>query len=461
MGIRHFALVPVALAALVQLAQAQVISIGANVNVTKQLGSQSETAIAISRINTNLVTLSSNSSASLVNKYSTDGGSTWNNSSLVVAGGYDSWMGADNFGNIFLSYQVNTVTNIARSTDGGATYGLNVTIAGANADHPEMAVGPGLLAGTSSVFLRDTVAGNSRIISATSTGLGTTSAFTTQTGQGAGNFGSSAVGPNGRTVFTAMNPSGNIGPASMAIRYDADGTGPGLYALQSTVTTNVGGFRPIPAQPNRTIDAQVQLRYDHSGGAHNGDLYMVYTQAANTATNDTNIVFRRSSDNGATFSSEVRLNNDAGTNSQFFGRLAVDQSTGYLASVWYDARNSASNTAAELWGTVSIDGGLTWAPNFKISQGISDGRQLNIGDPNEFGDYISLDFYAGNLVTAWADSSNSLGDNPNGTSGLDIFYARVLVAAAVPEPSALALMTVGLLVGGFRLRRRAKQTVAA
>ena len=456
-----FALTGLALAALTPLALAQTVTVGPNINVTRQAGSQSETAIAISRTNTNLVTISANSSSALVNKYSTDGGSTWNNSSLSVAGGYDSWMGADSFGNIYLSYQVSGVTSIARSTNGGATYGLNVTIAGGGADHPEMGVGPGVVAGTTSVFLRDTVASNSRVISATSSGLGSTSAFTTQTGQGAGNFGSTAVGPGGRTIFTTMNPAGGVGPTNMALRYDADGTGPGGYVLQNTIATNVGGFRLIPAQPSRSIDAQVQLAYDFSGGARNGNLYMVYTQAATTTTNDTNIVFRRSTDNGASFSSEVRLNTDAGTNSQFFGRLAVDQATGYLASVWYDARNSASNTAAELWGTVSADGGTTWVPNFKISAGISDGRSTNTGDPNEFGDYISLDFYAGNLVTAWADSSNSTGDNPNGTSGLDIYYARALVAAVVPEPSTWLLMSLGLVVGLRRVQKAKAQRQAA
>lgn len=450
---RRSSIASVVLAALAPFAQAQIISIGANINVTKQTGSQSETAIAINRLNTDLVTISSNSSGSMVNRYSTNGGSTWANSALVVPGGYDSWMGADSFGNMFLSYQVSQQTRVARSIDGGATYTVT-NIAGSGADHPEMAVGPGYTAGTTAVYLRDTVAGNSRIISATSTGLGVTSAFTTQTGQGAGNFGSSAVGPGGRTVFTVTNPAGGIGPANMPIRYDVDGTGPGGYVLQSTVSTNVGGFRPLPAQPSRTVDAQVALQYDFSGGARNGDLYMLYTQAANTSTNNTDIVFRRSTDNGATFTSELKLNNDVGSNSQFFGRLAVDQKTGYLASVWYDARNSAGNNTVELWGTVSIDGGLSWAPNFKISQGISDGRSTNTGDPNEFGDYIAMDFYDGKLVTAWADSSNSTGDNPSGTSGLDIYYARILVTTVVPEPSALLLMAIGLGVGFVRLRSR-------
>jgi hypothetical protein len=450
----RFALLAVALATAAS-AQAQVITVGPNVNVTRLTGSQEETGIAINRVNPNQIAISSNSQSGLVTRYTTDGGSTWAASSLVTAGGYDSWMGADQFGNIFLSYQESQVTKITRSTDGGANYTLLQTIAGGGADHPEMGVGPGNVAGTNNIYLRDSVGSGSRIIFGSSSGLGVTSSFTTLTGQGSGNFGSSAVGPGGRSVFTVMGTgSGSVGPATLPIRYDADGTGPGGYTLQSTISTNVGGFRPVPAQPSRTVDTQVQLQYDFSGGVYNGNLYMVYTQAANTSTSDTNIVFRRSSDNGLTFSNEVTLNDDGGTSSQFFSRLAVDPTTGYLASVWYDARNSPANNTVELWGSASFDSGLTWTPNFKVSEGISNGRATNTGDGNEFGDYISMDFYNGTMVTAWADSSNSTGDNPNGTRGLDVYFASISISA-VPEPASWALMSIGLLVGAVRARRRA------
>ena len=449
----HFVLTAAALAAAASV-HAQVITVGPNVNVTKLTGSQEETAIAISRTNTNQIAISSNSQAGLVTRFTTNGGTSWSTSnSITTAGGYDSWMGADKFGNIFLSYQESQVTKITRSIDGGATYAAPVTIAGGGADHPEMAVGPGVTSATNNIYLRDTVGGNSRIISGTSSALGSPLAFNTATGQGAGNFGSSAVGPGGRTVFTVMGTgSGGVGPATLPVRYDADSVGPNPYVLQSTISTNVGGFRPIPAQPSRTIDTQVALQYDFSGGSNNGNLYMLYTQAANTTTNDTNIVFRRSTDNGVTFSSEVKINDDAGTNSQFFGRLAVDQTTGWLASVWYDSRNSPNNNTAEVWGSFSFNAGVSWTPNVKISAGISDGRSTNTGDGNEFGDYISMDFYNGQMVTAWGDSSNSTGDNPNGTSGLDVYFAKVTVA--IPETSTYLMMALGLVAIGIKRRRQ-------
>ncbi len=458
------ALTALAIVACIPAAQAaQVITVGANVNVSKLLGNQSETSIAINRVNTNLITIGANNlgpGSDLFLSYSSNGGATWTASSFNPTACCDTWMGADRFGNMYVSYLAGSAsfnTAIARSTDGGASYSVIANIAGSS-DHPELAIGPGAVAGTDSIYIRDSFGSGNRVISGTSTGLGAASAFTTQTaGLGTGNFGNTAVGPGGRTAFTSISPAGGVGPASMTIRYDADGTGPGGYVAQSTVTTNVGGFRPITPQPSRTIDAQVDLDYDFSGGVYNGSLYMLYTQAANTTTNDTNIVFRRSTDNGATFSNELKLNDDVSTTSQFFGRLAVDQKTGWLASVWYDARNSALNNTVELWGTISFDGGFTWASNFKISDGVTSCLAATIGnDGNECGDYISLDFYDGNLVTAWADSSNFTLNNPNGKNGLDVYFSKVTVTnitAQVPEPSTWLSMIAGFGLVGMGLRR--------
>jgi hypothetical protein len=75
--------------------------------------------------------------------------------------------------------------------------------------------------------------------------------------------------------------------------------------VKANIPTNVGGFRPIPAQPSRLIDTQVALQYDSSGGVRNESLYMLYTNASDQNSNDTNIVFRRSTDNGANFSTII------------------------------------------------------------------------------------------------------------------------------------------------------------
>jgi hypothetical protein len=441
------------------VAHAQFITVGPNVNVSRLVGNQTDTAIAINRANTSQIAVSANGGANgLFVAYSGNGGSSWNTSSFAPNNSYSSWMGADNYGNIYMSYLSGSSSNtsIARSIDGGANYSVVATLTSTTGfpDHPEMGIGPGPTAGTNSIFLRDTVGGANRITSATSSGLGVNTSFTSLSPFGTGNYGSTAVGPGGRTAFTVMNPAGSTGPSSFPLRYDADGVGPGGYVTGSTFTTQVGGSRPIPAQPTRTIDAQVALQYDSSGGPNNGSLYMLYTQAPNPTSPDTDIVLRRSSDNGVTFSDQVRVNSDTGSNSQFLGRLAVDQVTGNLASVWYDARNSLGNNTVELWGSVSIDGGSSWAPNFKISDAIFDGKFGGVSSRN-FGDYISLDFYNGQMVTAWADSSNSTLNNPDGIGGgMDVYFSSISVTSAVPEPPVYVFMLLGIIAMGLRKYRR-------
>ena len=134
-------------------------------------------------------------------------------------------------------------------------------------------------------------------------------------------------------------------------------------------------------EPAQDADAEVGLAWDRSGGAHNGRVYLVYTDETPDESNNLDILVRFSGDNGATWSAPVRVNDDAGTNSQFLPRIALDQTTGNIAVSWYDARNDTgsgpgstdgtANDDAQFFSTVSTDGGLTFLPNVKVSAGVS------------------------------------------------------------------------------------------
>jgi hypothetical protein len=154
-----------------------------------------------------------------------------------------------------------------------------------------------------------------------------------------------------------------------------------------------------------------------------------------------NIFTRYSDDNAATWSSAHLVNTDSGSRSQFFSKIALDPTTGFIAVVWYDCRNSAANNRVELWGTVSLDGGVTFLPEVKISAGSTSG--VGVGSGNELGDYIGLDFYGGVFHPCWADDSNSTGNNPNGTNNLDFYTASVTVVPAVPVLTSLGFDTNG------------------
>jgi hypothetical protein len=168
-----------------------------------------------------------------------------------------------------------------------------------------------------------------------------------------------------------QNNKSGAGPDTIRFNLDADGLSAGGFGAQGSVTgTNVGGFRPVPPQPNRTIDAEANLAWDISGGSHNGRLYAVYVDAPSTSSNDTNIFVRFSDNNGTTWSAPVRVNDDATSNSQIQPAIAVDQTTGDVAVTWYDVQvryRIPEATSVRVWEVVSRDRGRPPSKGAKLA----------------------------------------------------------------------------------------------
>ncbi len=251
-------------------------------------------------------------------------------------------------------------------------------------------------------------------------------------------YGDIAIGPNGQVMQVCTLTESGQGGGKLFVNVDPDGLGPaGFGSRVFVVDTHVGGFDFIPAQPDRSIDAEPGLAWDRTGGAHHGRVYLVYTLEVKNESDNTDIFVRYSDDNGATWSQGVWVNDDTTVNSQFLPKIALDQTTGNLAVVWYDARNDLGkggpgdtngkpNDDAQFWGAFSTDGGLTFTPNMQISAGTSNSHDSHNGI--DYGDYSGLAFYGGIAHPAWSDNSNSTGNNPNGPLfKLDIYTAGVSV----------------------------------
>ncbi|PWU14633.1 MAG: hypothetical protein C5B50_16995 [Verrucomicrobia bacterium] len=374
-------------------------------------------------------------------RYSMDGGVTWNNSSVsaLPASIGDVSAAFDSFGNLFLAELTSSSTAcvVALSTNGGATFRVLYTTA-ANVDQPTVVTGPSSTPGQGSVWITYTPfsganAGVAAAQGAAVTGLGLVGSF----GAAAltsvqGDFGDIAIGPNGQMMIAYQDENSGEGPDNIRISVDADGLGAGLLGASSIASsTQVGGFAALPAQPSRTVDSEPGLAWDRTGGAHNGRVYLMYTDRPSTSSADTDIYVRYSDNNGSTWSSRVRVNDDPAGNgkSQFLPKIALDQTTGYIAVSFYDCRNSPANNTAELWAAVSVDGGQTFLPNVKVSAGVSSALVTAIANTGfDFGDYTGLAFHGGAFYPVWADNSNSTHDNPAGANGnFDIYTARVTV----------------------------------
>jgi Neuraminidase (sialidase) len=289
------------------------------------------------------------------------------------------------------------------------------------------------------------------------TGLGTFGPFNAQqaipTAQGS--FGGIAVGPGpngGKVIVTYQSPTGGQGPATIFANVDADGLGAGGFGPRITVTsTNVGGFDFIPAQSGRSIDAEAGVVWDATGGPFNNRIYLVYTDETVNENNDTDIEMRTSTDDGATWSAAVRVNDDATTNSQFLPYVTLDPTTGVVAVGFHDCRNDNGvpgiggtnmipNDDAEYFGTFTTDGGATWAPNQLLSGGFSNAADAMNGI--DFGDYVGLSAFAGKLYAMWADNTNCDGTNANGTlHQFDLYTNQLTLPGGLPSATPTATAT--------------------
>jgi hypothetical protein len=431
------------------------LSVGANVDTTKMGGNEVEAEVAINPTNANnVVTLgvsSNNNGANLVVSRSFDGGKTWATTLLGSAqdklsantNRVDPHLTFDRFGNLYVAYEVAASTSeirviVARSSNGGQSFTASTAVSGQglSVDFPIIATGPdatNLNQETVWVGFTNTSLKRVRVVAARSTGLGNLSGFSAPVtvADAAGSFGSIAVGPAGQVVMAWQTNTGSQGPSNIMLDVDADGLGTGkTWGTDRLVgATNVGGFDKIPAQPNRSIDANVGLAFDRSANSSTrGRLYMVYTDENGNESNDTNVMLRYSDNLGTNWSSPLKVNDDATNRSQFLPAMAVDQSNGNVAIVWRDARNSSGNNTAELWGTASTTHGVSVRPNVKISAGVSNQAAAGgVGVDYDFGDYEGVAFANGKFVAVWADNSNSVGGNPNGASLFDLYTAVVTV----------------------------------
>jgi hypothetical protein len=256
------------------------------------------------------------------------------------------------------------------------------------------------------------------------------------TSDGRGNYGDTAVGPDGQVMVIYQDQTNGQGGSRIYTALDPDGLGPaGFTDPRLLARSRVGGFDYVPVQPHRSVDAEANLAWDRSGGPHTGRVYAIWTQEVRNESDNMDIMFQYSGNGGASWSAARRLNDDQGTNSQVNPAIAVDQASGAVAVSWYDARNDLGSGGAgdtdgvpnddvQIWATYSTNGGVTIAPNFRVSQGTSNANGAD--SYFDYGDYTHAAFQSHRFWPAWSDNSNSTGDNPDGTlHQLDLYTASV------------------------------------
>ncbi len=172
----------------------------------------------------------------------------------------------------------------------------------------------------------------------------------------------------------------------------------------------------IPAMANRRA-----LIYTSGGAYRNGATNNVYvawtdltgaagcTSAANepgtnaASTCKTRIWFSRSTDGGTTWSAAAMVNNQAGLNDQFNQALAVDESTGRIAIIYYDTVGDATRKKTNVYYQTSSNGGSTWSAATQVTTLQTNETIAGADLGNQYGDYNSLSGWASKFLPSWTD----------------------------------------------------------
>src|SRR6266487_5688573 len=279
----------VALALLVSMATpagAARTRIPPNSDTSAQPGNEAEDAIAVNPTNPlNIVTMATLPGvvSGLFEGVSFDGGQTWTRQVIGTGAPLgeiccDEQLTFDRFGNLWMTYLVNTNGHVfvAVSADGGLTFSkaaeiVPTTPTGSRApsgatskrlrppsnnpnifgDQPSISVGP------DSVWVSYTSVPSTVVqaFGASVTGLGRFGSFSAPesvpTSNGRGDYGDTAVGPDGQVLVTYQDQTNGQGGAHIYTALDANGLAPGGFSVpQLRARSRVGGFDYIPAQPH-------------------------------------------------------------------------------------------------------------------------------------------------------------------------------------------------------------------
>lgn len=164
----------------------------------------------------------------------------------------------------------------------------------------------------------------------------------------------------------------------------------------------------LPEKSNIRVNSIPQIAVDKSSSAHQNNIYIVTSQKLLApAGSDPDIVLFKSTNNGANWSSGIRVNQDPINNGkiQFFPSIHIDPSGG-INVLYFDDRNTTSDSSG-VFLSRSTDGGSSWS-DYQISDhNHKPGSVSGIGAANS-PDHLDLTYSNGKLWTVWMDNSTGI-----------------------------------------------------
>lgn len=380
--------------------------------------SPEEVTIAINPVNPNILAAGAN----IDHFYrSTNGGLTWTESHLVsnslgVWG--DPVILFDSLGNLYYSHLSNPVSGwwidrivVQRSTDNGLTWNEGVGVGQGMQpqaqDKEWLAVDHTQSPYRGNIYMTWTEfdnygssnpADSSRIRFSKSTDQGLNWSDPVVISDVSGNCIDSdnttegavpCVGPNGEIYVAWAGPVGIV--------FDKSTDGGETWGSDVFVSDMPGGWDFDVSGIYRCNGLPITM-CDISSSPYNGNIYVVWTDQRNGATN-TDVFMSKSVDGGNSWSPIIKVNDDNTTRHQFFVWSAVDPSNGHLWFVFYDRRNT-TGAETDVFIAKSTDGGNTFE-NFKISE-----SPFTPTGSVFFGDYSNIAAWEGKVYPIWTRLQN-------------------------------------------------------
>lgn len=228
-----------------------------------------------------------------------------------------------------------------------------------------------------------------------------------------------AVAPNGDVFVSWLRTLNN----QVSIDVTRSTNGGGAYTQVTSPLVNAVSPRNAAATANcfpyNALNGNIRyFAFPQLAIDHNNALHVVYSYDPDgfNVGDVVNVYYRRSTNSGASWGAEVRLNDDATTRDQFSPTIQVSGST--VTTSWYDRRLDPNNLLLDYYRRTSTDGGTTWTASERITD-VSSPVRLDPGTATCYhGDYDqSLA-----EVVHWSDDRNVLSGHNDGDVWSDALF---------------------------------------
>ena len=226
-----------------------------------------------------------------------------------------------------------------------------------------------------------------------------------------------AIGPNGSVQGGSVYLAAVIGSYIGVYRSTDGGATFGSYVLATPYTYGPGTscYGRYTVKNCIRTDYFPRMAADNSYGPNRGNVYVTYAMNPTATSDKADVMFVKSTNYGQTWSTPIRVNDDATTSDQWMPAISCDKKTGRVLVTWFDSREDpTSNLLTKMYSAVSTNGGTSFMTNQPVSDVPFNPNNMAVGQgtnqANYMGDYIGNASMNNTGVHVWMDARfNSLG----------------------------------------------------